>query len=188
VPEVDRRQIRFQDRPLREVPLEAQGHQDLDGLSAEGALRRQEHVLDELLGDGATAQAELARLPVDAERSQQCVAVDAGVLPEPRILREEDRLDDLRGNVLQVQGPTPHPVIAKDPLDQRWIEARLGQALSGLDGDDLTDAPVVEPESDTARRNRIRATRSGAGRTKISRADAVRRKVPGSGAAAGVSR
>ena len=37
------------------------------------------------------------------------------------------------------------------------------QALSGLDGDDLADASVVEPESDTARRNRVRATPVGGG-------------------------
>ena len=72
-----------------------EGETRLAQLPPPGALRGQDEVLDELLGERAAALGELAAAEVDPDRPPHGPEVDTRVLVEPVVLRRQYRLDEM---------------------------------------------------------------------------------------------
>ena len=111
--EIDAVQVDLQQLVLGEAPLQPERQQRLLHLAAGGALRRQEQVLGELLGDGGAALHHRPRPPIRPGGAADADRVEAEMAPEAAVLHRQQRGGQVGRQVAQ-----PH---------QLAIEVALGR-------------------------------------------------------------
>src|SRR5690606_8054072 len=142
VAEVDGVQVAGEDLLLGHLPLEPLREHDLLDLAVERLLLREQLELHQLLGDGRAALADPALLDVGLEGAQHAPDVVAVVDPEALVLDGDDGVDDVLGDLLELdrlavllvlEGGHERAVGGVDvrPLGQRAELDRLG--LAGAD-------------------------------------------------------
>ena len=153
LPEIDAVQVRREDLVLLVAPLDDEGERRLLELPSHGPLRREDEVLDELLGQRASPLDELAAPDVDPERSAHRPEVDARVLVEAVVLGGEHGLDQVlrhggeRDRVAELVGALA------EPGERFGLELDLPERLAAARGQ-LADPTVVEREPELERRPR----------------------------------
>ena len=108
---LDHVQVDLENPALAEAGLEPPRDEQLAQLAHGNARRRQVEVLRQLLGDGAGAAREAAILPVAFERGLDLVEVDAVVIEERGVLRDDHRALQMRRDL-----PVGHPAVADAEL------------------------------------------------------------------------
>ena len=86
-------QVLDEDLVLRELLVQAEGVLDLLDLAVHVALRREQPVLHQLLGDGRATLLDPPRRDVGEERPEHRAEVDAVVAPERTVLGRDHRVD-----------------------------------------------------------------------------------------------
>src|SRR5881397_469196 len=92
--EIDLVQIRLEDVHLAVMKLHQEGHHRFGYFAVHGARTRQKEILDELLGERATALHDPTLAKVGVERTEYAAQVDAVVLEEALVLGGEHRLNE----------------------------------------------------------------------------------------------
>jgi hypothetical protein len=118
VAEIDVVQIELEDLVLRELLLDPPGEQALADLALVRALRAEQQVLDDLLGDGAAALARLRRPQVHLERAEHAEVVEAVVLVKARVLGGEHGELHLAGDGGDAD---QRPALEEDLAEQRAV-------------------------------------------------------------------
>ncbi len=103
-------EIELEDLGLGVAILQIDRDQRLSDLSAQGPLRRQEHILGELLGERAAALHDLVVAGIGGERPEGAHDIDAEMFEETPVLGRERRLDHHVGDFFQ-----RHRVVAQQP-------------------------------------------------------------------------
>ena len=135
--EIDPVEVDFEDLVLGEAVFEPQRQQRFADFAAEVALRRQEHDLGELLGDGAAALGEMAGAQIGEPGAQEADRIDAEMLVEAPVLGGDHRFRQKRRHLLQGQRLTEQIAKAGDEAailgEDRDARAALGdRQLTGV--------------------------------------------------------
>ena len=124
-------EIELEDLALGEARFEQEGEERLLDLARERALRGQEQVLGELLGDGRAALHHLVGARVLEQGARRADEVDAEVLEEAPVLGGERGLDEVVGNLLQ-----RHGVVVQDAALADLVAVAVDELDGVLAGDD----------------------------------------------------
>ena len=121
-----------EDLLLGELLVQPERVLDLLDLAVHVALRREQAVLHELLGDGRTTLLDLPRRHVGEERAEHRAEVDAVVGPERTVLGGDHRVRHPFGYLVErvdripgLQAEGPHRVRAVGPVDGRGLRQLL---------------------------------------------------------------
>ena len=121
-------QVQLEDLVLAQPALEDERHELLLELAPERLLRREDHVLDQLLGDRAPAdQVRPVAAQVGEERAGGADRVDAGVLVEPAVLDGEHRLDEVGRDGAERHVAALLAAIGHGGREERRVEGQRGQ-------------------------------------------------------------
>ena len=147
--EEDLVEVDGEDVVFAEVAVEFDGELRLLNLPLDGALRRQDEVLDHLLGDGAGALPHLSALEVPADSTDEAHVVHTLVLVEVGIFCGEQRLAHDHGDFVKGQDGSPDEVISDDGRDDLSIcgvdAGRLRRSIV-LQGSDIGQVLPPVPE------------------------------------------
>ena len=140
VTEVDRVEVPLEDLFLRERLLEAERKSGFGELAFNAHLRRQDDVLDILLGDRRGARNDASRVQIVHDCPRECAEVDTGMRPEPFVFDPDDSID--QGGWKLVVGDES-PVLLGVPLgehtpvggvhDRRETASAKPGVIDGLD-------------------------------------------------------
>ncbi len=123
--EVDLVQVGLEDLLLRVAPFDEDGQPRLAQLARHRPLRRQQAVLDELLGDRAPALGHLAGAGIDPHRPREALEVEGPVLEEPVVLDGEHRVEQSLGRVGKLDRPIVFPRLIGTARQNLALERRL---------------------------------------------------------------
>ena len=152
LPEIDLVQVGLEDLVLVVTSLDDHRHRGFLELALERAVGSQEEVLDELLGDGAAALTHLAGSQVREQRARDAAQIDAAMHLEALVLDGEDRVDQVRRQLLELHQLALLAVHAVERADRLRLEQHRAELAAARQLPDLLDQGAVEPQHHVARR------------------------------------
>jgi hypothetical protein len=143
--QVDLVQVQLQDVLLLRAPLQHEREQGLLRLALHGALRRQEEVLAELLGDGAAAVRDLALAAhVADDGAHQPDGVEPGVAEEAAVLDGQHRLHHVPRQLVVLDAAALLACLVEEVGDELRLQRNLGLHLLRADALHLLDAFLLD--------------------------------------------
>ena len=127
----------------------------------------EEDVLRELLGDGAAALGDAAGPQVGHEGAEGASQVEAAVVEEAPVFHDQDGLDEMRGEVVEGNGPAIQVPAVLEGFDGFGREPGLAQAAAAFvaEGDDAVPAIRLDHQLEgSARRGGTRSLQVQASR------------------------
>ena len=131
--QIDAVQIELEDLRLGQRLVERRGVEQLLELAREGALRRQEHDLGHLLGDGRAAGHHMARAHIEPGRAQEPAHVDAVIGPEASVLHRDEGGGQIGRHLFEAQPLADDRAAPAHDLAVRVHKADRDRPVGGIE-------------------------------------------------------
>ena len=161
--EVDVVEVGLEDLFLRELPVEDHGHERFDDLSFHRALVGEVVVLHELLRERRPPLGHAARFDVAEEGAKDADRIDAGVVPEARVLDLHDGVLQRLRHLVQRDGAAILELIGEDGREQLRLQRGIVRVAGLVERHDRIDGAAAKDDADRLRRIVAAGVAEGAG-------------------------
>src|SRR5262245_20069372 len=134
--EIDLVQIRLEDLYLAVVKLHQQGHHRFGYFAFHGTRTGQKEILDELLGERATALHDPSLAKVGVERAAHAAQVNAVVLEAAFVSSGEHRLNEKLRHLVDLHDPPLFGGLTIDTGRGLGLELECVEGLAGIESGD----------------------------------------------------